>query len=74
MELADELIALARLPEAERRAMGERGRAFVRQHYDWRVLARDLIGTLEQLKVRSVCLDADIGQMRIGQPFSLRRK
>jgi glycosyltransferase involved in cell wall biosynthesis len=50
-DLADKLVALARLPEAERRAMGERGRAFVRQHYDWRVLARDLISTLEQLNV-----------------------
>ena len=51
MGLADKLAALACLPETDRRATGERGRAFVRQHYDWRVLARDLIGTLEQLKV-----------------------
>jgi hypothetical protein len=38
--IADGLRRLAALPAAERRAMGERGRAFVRAQHTYPVLAR----------------------------------
>ena len=48
-DLAEKLLAVARMPEAERRAMGERGRAYVRRHHDYSVLARRLADVLEEL-------------------------
>ena len=48
-DLAEKLVAVARLPEEERRAMGDRGRAYVRPHHDYSVLARRLATVLEQL-------------------------
>jgi glycosyltransferase involved in cell wall biosynthesis len=38
---------LLRLPAAERRAMGERGRAFVQAHHTWPVLARRFVDALQ---------------------------
>ncbi len=52
-DLADKLLCLARLPREERRAMGERGRAFVQQHFDYGALAQKLKMTLDQLVERS---------------------
>jgi glycosyltransferase involved in cell wall biosynthesis len=49
-ELARNLLAVAKMPVEERRRMGERGRAYVREHYDYSVLARRLARVLEELK------------------------
>ena len=46
--LAEKLLAVARISEEERRAMGERGRDYVRQHHDYSVLARRLADVLEE--------------------------
>lgn len=48
-DLAEKLLMVARMPAEERRAMGERGRAFVRQHHDYSVLARRLADMVEAL-------------------------
>lgn len=48
-ELAQNLLAVARMPVEERRAMGERGRAYVREHHDYSVLAGHLANTVEEL-------------------------
>jgi glycosyltransferase involved in cell wall biosynthesis len=48
-DLAEKLLAAARMPEEQRQAMGERGRAYVRQHYDYSVLATRLADILEEL-------------------------
>jgi glycosyltransferase involved in cell wall biosynthesis len=48
-DLAEKLLIVARMSEEERRAMGERGRAYVRQHHDYSVLAQRLRNTLEEL-------------------------
>lgn len=40
--LADALVQLSQTPEAERRAMGARGRAYVQEHHDMRGLAHRL--------------------------------
>ena len=45
--LADGLLQLAALPAAERRAMGERGRAFVLAHHTYPVLARRFMAALQ---------------------------
>jgi len=47
-DLAEKLLTVAQMPEAERRAMGERGRAYVRRHHDYSVLARRLADVLER--------------------------
>jgi glycosyltransferase involved in cell wall biosynthesis len=47
-DLAEKLLVLARMPEEERIAMGWRGRAYVREHHDYRVLAQDLAQALER--------------------------
>ena len=44
---ADGIERLLRLPAAERRAMGERGRAFVQAHHTWPVLARRFVDALQ---------------------------
>ena len=44
--LADALCRLAALPAAERRAMGERGRAFVLAHHTYPVLAQRFIDVI----------------------------
>jgi glycosyltransferase involved in cell wall biosynthesis len=44
--IADGLAQLANLSRAERVAMGERGRAYLRTHHDWDVLASRLIDLL----------------------------
>ncbi|MFC6619068.1 glycosyltransferase family 4 protein [Deinococcus radiophilus] len=51
--LADALLRLSRLPESERRAMGERGRAYVEEHHDMRRLARRLGNALWVLSRRN---------------------
>ena len=51
--LADALLTLSRLPESERRAMGERGRAYVEEHHDMRRLARRLGNALWVLSRRN---------------------
>ncbi len=48
-DLAQKLLSAARMPEAERQAMGNRGRAYVREHFDYSVLARRLAELLEGL-------------------------
>ena len=48
-DLAEKLLAVARMSEKERRAMGERGRAYVRQHHDYEVLAQQFHQTIEEL-------------------------
>jgi len=48
-DLAEKLLALARKPAEERRAMGQRGRAYVRRHYDYSVLAKRLVDAMEGL-------------------------
>jgi len=48
-DLAEKLLAVAQMPEQERRAMGQRGRAYVRQYHDYSVLARQLADALEAL-------------------------
>jgi glycosyltransferase involved in cell wall biosynthesis len=48
---ADGLRRLATLPAAERRAMGERGRAFVLAHHTYPVLARRFVEALESRAV-----------------------
>ena len=40
--LADALVHLSQLPEAERQVMGQRGRAYVEQHHDMQALALKL--------------------------------
>lgn len=47
--LADAIEALARTPEAERRAMGARGRAYVLQHHNWDLLGRRLAQILGEV-------------------------
>ncbi|MGQ9787681.1 MAG: glycosyltransferase family 4 protein [Anaerolineae bacterium] len=47
-DLAEKMIALARLSEAERRAMGDKARAFV-QRYDYAVLADKLAAMLVEI-------------------------
>jgi glycosyltransferase involved in cell wall biosynthesis len=44
--VADGLSRLASLPTTERRAMGDRGRAFVIQHHTWPVLAARFLEAL----------------------------
>ena len=44
--IADGLRRLAALAPEERAAMGERGRAYVRRHHDWPVLARRFIAAV----------------------------
>jgi glycosyltransferase involved in cell wall biosynthesis len=46
-DVAAGLRALAALPEAERRAMGERGRAFVLANHTYPVLAQRFIQSLQ---------------------------
>lgn len=48
-DLAEKLLAVAQMPEEERRAMGQRGRAHVQQYHDYSVLARQLADVLEAL-------------------------
>ena len=48
-DLADKLLVVARMSEEERRAMGKRGRAYVREHHDYSVLARRLANALGEL-------------------------
>jgi glycosyltransferase involved in cell wall biosynthesis len=48
-DLAKKLLAVARMSEEERRVMGKRGRAYVRQYHDYSVLARRLVNTLKEL-------------------------
>jgi glycosyltransferase involved in cell wall biosynthesis len=45
--IADGLRQLAALPAAERRAMGERGRAFVLAHHTYPVLAQRFIDAMQ---------------------------
>ncbi|MCL5995544.1 MAG: glycosyltransferase family 4 protein [Chloroflexi bacterium] len=54
-DLADKMSALAHMPEAERQAMGERGRAFVQKHHDYSVLGLRLNGMLEELQTKALC-------------------
>jgi len=61
-DLAEKLLAVARMPEQERQAMGERGHAYVRQHHDYSVLARRLADVLEELDNR-VTRDVDHHRM-----------
>jgi glycosyltransferase involved in cell wall biosynthesis len=44
--LRDELVRLANMPPAERAAIGERGRAWLLEHRDYRVLAREYLRIL----------------------------
>lgn len=44
--IAESLVRLAGLPQAERQAMGERGREFVLAHHDYAVLARKYLALL----------------------------
>lgn len=46
--LADAIETLVELPEAERREMGERGRAYVRERQNWDLLGRRLAETLRE--------------------------
>lgn len=46
--VADGLLRLAAVPAAERRAMGERGRAFVRAHHTYPVLAQRFLKALQR--------------------------
>jgi len=48
-DLAEKLMAIARIPETERQAMGERGRAYVQQYHDYSVLAQRLADALKEL-------------------------
>lgn len=48
-DLAQKLLEIAHMPAESRRAMGERGRAYVRQHHDYSMLAQRLARSLEQL-------------------------
>jgi glycosyltransferase involved in cell wall biosynthesis len=52
-DLAEKLLTVASMPEEERRAMGDRGRAYVKEHHDYSILARRLADTLEELESRS---------------------
>lgn len=45
-DMAHKLLAIARMPAEQRRAMGERGRVYVRQYHDYPVLARRLAEVL----------------------------
>ena len=53
MELDAALRTLARMSPEDRRAMGERGRAFVLQHHEWSVLGRRYGKLCEQLAASS---------------------
>lgn len=55
--MAQAVIELYRLPEGERRAMGERGRQYVQTHHDWSVLADHLQALIEQ---RDMCKTEDL--------------
>ena len=46
--LAQAIGELADLPEAARRAMGERGRAYAREHHDWNTLAERVASALRE--------------------------
>jgi glycosyltransferase involved in cell wall biosynthesis len=48
-DLAEKLVAVARMPAEDRRAMGQRGRDYVRQHHDYSLLARRLANMIEEL-------------------------
>jgi glycosyltransferase involved in cell wall biosynthesis len=48
-DLADKMLILAQLTDQERRAMGDRGLAYVREHNDYPVLARRLAEMLEDV-------------------------
>lgn len=48
-DLAATIRRMAALPIDERRAMGERGRAYVREHHDMPILARRLAGVLRDV-------------------------
>jgi len=48
-DLAEKLLTVAALSQEERRAMGERARAYARRHHDYSVLARDLANALDRL-------------------------
>ena len=50
--VADGLRRLAALPGAERRAMGERGRAFVRANHAYPVLARRFVEAVAEARRR----------------------
>jgi glycosyltransferase involved in cell wall biosynthesis len=47
--LAQAMIELAATPVAERRAMGARGRDYVRAHHDWDLLADRFAGVLDEV-------------------------
>ena len=47
--LADAIEGLASSSNEERRAMGERGRAYVRVHHDWDILVQRLADTLDDV-------------------------
>ena len=46
--LATAIVQLARMPEEERKTMGERGRSYVREHHDWDLLADRLADALHE--------------------------
>ena len=48
-DLAEKLLMLAHASKEERQVMGERGRAYVKQHYDYSVLAQRLANALDGL-------------------------
>ena len=48
-DLADKLLFLTRMPGEERTAMGQRGRAYAREHHDYSVLAQELARELGRL-------------------------
>jgi glycosyltransferase involved in cell wall biosynthesis len=50
-DLAEKLLAVARMHAGERSAMGERGRAYVAQHYDYAALAKRLAEALREVGV-----------------------
>jgi len=51
-DLAAKLVLIAHMPAKVRAAMGECGRAYVRQHHDYSVLARRLASVLQGLDGR----------------------
>lgn len=48
-DLAEKLLYVAKMPEEDRRAMGLRGYKYVKQHYDYSVLACRLARAIEEL-------------------------
>ena len=59
-DLAEKLLTIAHMSQEERRAMGKRGHTFVRQHYDYAILAQRLQKSIEELssdaqKISSTC-------------------